>query len=148
MLHSMEDEDVYAIAADPYVTVASDGSSLRDEGPLSSGKPHPRSYGTNTRFFEHMVLEKKLVSMEEAVRKMTSLAAQRLGLTRRGRVAVGQVADVCVFKPEELHENATFADPHRYSAGMQHVLVNGKLAIHNGKTTGELHGRVLRKLED
>ena len=141
VLHSMEDKDVYDIAADPFVTVASDGSSLRDEGPLSSGKPHPRSYGTNTRFFEHMVLEKKLVSLEEAVRKMTSLAAQRLGLTRRGRIGIGQVADICVFKPEDLHEHATYEAPHQYSTGMEHVLVNGKQAIHNEKVTGELNGK-------
>lgn len=148
VLHSMEDKDVYDIAADPFVTVASDGSSLRDEGPLSSGKPHPRSYGTNIRYIEHMVLEKKLVSLEEAVRKMTSLSASRLGLTRRGRIGVGQFADVCVFKPEDLHENATYENPHQYSTGMEHVLVNGKMAIHNGKVTGDLPGRVLRKLED
>lgn len=148
VLHSMEDRDVYDIAADPFITVASDGSSLRDQGPLSSGKPHPRSYGTNTRFIEHMVLEKRLVSLMEAIRKMTSLPAQRLGLTRRGRIAAGQVADVLVFKPENLKEHATFPDPHRYSTGMEHVLVNGKAAITDGKVTGALHGRVLRKLED
>jgi N-acyl-D-amino-acid deacylase len=146
VLHSMEDKDVYDIAADPYVTVASDGSSLRDEGPLSSGKPHPRSYGTNTRYIEHMVLEKKLVSLEEAIRKMTSLSAERLGLTRRGRIGVGQIADVLVFKPEELREHATLEDPHQYSTGMEHVLVNGKVAISDGKVTPNLHGRVLRNL--
>ncbi len=148
VMHSMEDKDVYDIAADPLITVASDGSSMRDEGPLSSGKPHPRSYATNSRYIEHMVREKKLVSLEEAIRKMTSLSAQRLGLTRRGRIAVGQVADVCVFKPEEVKQNATFADPHQYSTGMEHVLVNGKPAISNGKVSESLHGRVLRKLED
>lgn len=148
VLHSMEDADVYVIAADPFVTVASDGSSLRDEGPLSSGKPHPRSYGTNIRYIEHMVLEKKVVSLEEAIRKMTSLSASRLGLTRRGRIAVGQVADVCVFKPEDLRENATYENPHQYSTGMEHVLVNGKPAIANGKVTSDLNGRVLRKLTD
>ncbi len=144
VLHSMEDKDVYDIAADPYVTVASDGSSLRDEGPLSSGKPHPRSYGTNTRYIEHMVLEKKLVSLEEAIRKMTLLSAQRLGLTRRGRIGVGQIADVLVFNPENLREHATFEDPHQYSTGMEHVLVNGKAAISDGNVTSDLHGRVLR----
>lgn len=148
VLHSMEDRDVYDIAADPYVAVASDGSSLRTEGPLSSGKPHPRSYATNSQFIEHMVFEKKLVSLEEAVRKMTALAAQRLGLTRRGRIAIGQVADVLVFKPEEVKAHASFVEPHQHSTGMEHVLVNGKQAMNNGKVTGELNGKVLRKLTD
>ena len=148
VLHSMEDRDVYDIAADPFIAVASDGSSLRDEGPLATGKPHPRSYATNSQFIEHMVFEKKLVSLEEAIRKMTSLAASRLGLTRRGRIAVGQVADVLVFKPSEVKAVATFVEPHQYSTGMHHVLVNGKQAIASGKVTGQLHGKVLRTLKD
>jgi N-acyl-D-amino-acid deacylase len=145
VLHSMEDIDVYTIARSSHIAVASDGSSLRTTGPLSAGKPHPRNYATNSRFLEHMVREKKVVGLEEAVRKMTSLPAQRLGLSRRGRIAPGQVADVLVFDPAQVKQHATFAAPHRYSAGMDWVLVNGKAALANGKPTGATPGRVLRK---
>ncbi len=145
--HTMEDEDVYVIAANPNIAVASDGNSLRDEGPLSSGKPHPRSYATNSRFIEHMVYEKNLVSIEEAVRKMTGLPAQRLDLKRRGRLAPGFIADVLVFDPAKVKQNNTFADPHRYSTGMDHVLVNGKFSLKDGKPTGKTPGRVIRSKE-
>lgn len=148
VLHSMEDRDIYDIASDPYVMVASDGSSLRDEGPLSSGKPHPRSYATNSRFFEHMVFEKNLMSVEEAVRKMTTLPAERLQLSRRGRIAAGYAADILVFDPAEFKAKATFTDPHQHSTGMDHVLVNGKLSLTNGKVTGTTPGQVIRSKDD
>ena len=145
--HTMEDEDVYMIAANPHIAVASDGSSIRDEGPLSSGKPHPRSYSTNSRFIEHMVIEKNVVSLEEAVRKMTVLPAQRLGLTRRGRLAPGFIADVLVFDPAQVKQNNTFANPHSYSTGMDHVFVNGRFSLRDGEPTGTTPGRVLRSKE-
>ncbi len=148
VLHSMEDVDVYTIARSPHISVASDGSSLRTTGPLSSGKPHPRSYATNSRFIEHMVKEKKVVGLEEAVRKMTTLPAQRLGLTRRGRIAPGQAADVLVFNPSAVKQHATFADPHRASTGMDWVLVNGRAAVADGKPTGSTAGMVLRRKTD
>lgn len=146
--HSMEDEDVYEIAKAPFIAVASDGSSLRDEGPLSSGKPHPRSYATNSRFIEHIVLEKGLVALEQAIHKMTGLCAQRLGLTRRGRIAPGYAADILVFEPRNVHQRNSFSDPHRYSSGMDHVLVNGVAGIDSGKVTGSTPGRVLRSKTD
>ena len=144
VMNSMVDEDVYEIAKAPFITVASDGSSLRDTGPLSSGKPHPRSYSTNSRFIEHMVFEKRLVGLEEAVFKMTGLCAQRLGLTRRGRIAPRYMADLLVFQPESVRQRNSFSDPHRYSTGMDFVLVNGVTAVENGKVTGGTPGRVLR----
>ncbi len=145
--HTMEDEDVYAIAASPLIAVASDGNSLRDEGPLASGKPHPRSYATNSRFFEHMVGQKKLVSVEEAVRKMTGLPAQRMGLARRGRIAPGFFADLLVFDPSKIRQRNTFAEPHRYSTGIDHVLVNGRFAMQDSRPTGQKAGRTLRSKE-
>jgi N-acyl-D-amino-acid deacylase len=148
VLRSMEESDVYVIARGEHIAVASDGSSLRDQGPLSSGKPHPRSYATNSRFIQHMVFEKKIVGLEEAIYKMTGLAAQRLALTRRGRIAPGQIADVLVFAPENVRQNNSFVDPHRYSTGMDYVLVNGGVAMAEGKVTGKTHGRVLRKQSD
>lgn len=144
VLTSMCDADVDTIAAGEFISVASDGMSLRTEGPLSIGKPHPRSYGTNARFIERMVVERGVVDLPEAIRKMTTLPAQRLGLEGRGRIAPGQFADIAVFKPESLRERATFADPHQYSTGVSHVLVNGKLAIDGGCPTGVTAGRVVR----
>jgi len=148
VLHTMSDEDVLEIAKSPLIAVASDGSSLRAEGPLSRGKPHPRNYATNARFLAHMVREKHLVGLEEAVRKMTTLPASRLGLTRRGRLAPGFAADIAVLDPATIADRATFADPHRYAAGVPHVFVNGKAAVADGKATGATPGRVLRSKTD
>ena len=147
VLTSMCDSDVDTIAAGEFISVASDGMSLRTEGPLSAGKPHPRSYGANARFIERMVIERNVVSLVEAVRKMTTLPAQRLGLKNRGRIAPGQFADIAVFDPASVHEQATFADPHQYSTGVSHVLVNGKLAVDGGTPTGTTAGRIVRDHE-
>tara|TARA_B100000959_G_C14867731_1_gene577001 strand:- start:359 stop:1147 length:789 start_codon:yes stop_codon:yes gene_type:complete len=144
VLTSMCDSDVDIIAGGEMISVASDGMSLRTEGPLSAGKPHPRSYGTNARFIQRMVLERNVVGLEEAIRKMTTLPAQRLGLENRGRIAPGGFADIAVFVPEAMKEHATFADPHQYSTGVSHVLVNGRLAIDSGVPTGKTAGRVIR----
>lgn len=148
IVHSMSDEDVYEIAGSPLIAVASDGSSLRAKGPLSVGKPHPRNYSTNARFFSHMVREKGIVGLEEAVRKMTTLPASRLGLTRRGRLAPGYAADVVVFDPDTIADKNTFAEPHVYPVGVQQVLVNGIAAVEDGVPTEAKPGRVLRSMTD
>ena len=144
ILSGMAEADVDVIAAHPVVAVASDGVSLKSTGPLSSGSPHPRSYGTFPRFFARMVRAKKAVTLEDAVRKMTSLPAQRLGLTRRGRLAPGYFADIVVLNPGAIEDRATFEKPHQYSAGIEHVLVNGVAAVSGGKPTGGTPGRVIR----
>jgi N-acyl-D-aspartate/D-glutamate deacylase len=91
-----------------------------------------------------MVLEREVVGLEEGIRKMTSLPAQRLGLENRGRIAPGQFADIAVFEPAAMKEHATFADPHQYSTGVSSVLVNGKLALDGGVPTTTTSGRVIR----
>lgn len=144
VLYSMSDSDVETIAASPYISVCSDGNSLRTTGPLSHGKPHPRSYGSNAGFLQRMVREKNVVSLPEAVRKMTLLPAQRLGLKKRGRIAPGYIADIAVFDPAAVTEHATFAEPHQYSTGVSHVLVNGRVALVDGEPSGDLPGRVIR----
>jgi len=141
----MAEADVDRIAAHPLVAVGSDGNSLKSTGPLAAGNPHPRSYGTYGRFIRMMVREKRLVSLEEAVRKMTSLPAERIGLTRRGRLAPGYFADLAVFRAEAFTDKATFTQPHRYSAGMEHVLVNGRAVVTHGTSTGATPGRVVRR---
>ena len=148
VLHSMELQDVDAIAKWGLMSIASDGSSLRDEGPLSSGKPHPRSYATNSVILEQFVQQRGLFTLEEAIYKMTALPASRLNLSRRGRIAPGQIADVLIFDPANVKQHNDFVNPHVYSSGMDYVFVNGKPALENGKPNGTLPGRVMRSLDD
>ena len=148
IIHMMQDADVEIIAGHPLVSVGSDGSSLSTEGILSVGRPHPRSYGTNPRFLARFVRERRLVSLEEAVRKMTLLPASRLGLTRRGRIAPGFAADIVAFDPAAVADTATFEAPHSYAAGIPHVAVNGVLVVENGRFTGKTPGKVIRDFGD
>ena len=115
--------------------------SLRTEGPLSAGKPHPRSYGTNARFIERMVLERNVVGLEEAIRKMTALPARRLGWVDRGLVRTGQIADLTVFDSATVADKATFLKPHQHSVGILHVLVAGTFVLKNRVLTGHRPGR-------
>jgi N-acyl-D-amino-acid deacylase len=144
ILSGMAQADLDRFQASEFVAVASDGSSIKSTGPLSAGKPHPRSYGTFPRFLDQAVRASKLVSLEEGVRKMTSLPAERLGLTRRGRLAAGYAADIALFDAETVSDRATFTDPHRYATGVKYVLVNGVPVVDRGKSTGRTPGRVLR----
>ena len=148
VVHNMRDDDVDMIAGSPWISVASDGSSLSIEGRLSSGKPHPRNFGCFPRFLAHYVRERKVVSLEEGVRKMTSLPAQRLGLTSRGRLVPGYWADVTLFDADKVQDVATFQNPHAYPLGISHVIVNGVLAMHDGRFTGKTPGRVIRDFDD
>ena len=144
VLNTMEESDVEAIAQWRFMAVCSDGSSLRTTGPLSSGKPHPRSYATNSRYLETFVKDRKLVSFEEAIYKMTALGASRLNLKKRGRIARGMYADINVFALENVKQNNSFTDPHQYSTGMDYVIVNGVQVITDGKVTGATPGKVIR----
>jgi len=143
--YGMTDEDVETFAAHPLIAVASDGESLSTEGVLSAGKPHPRSYGTNPRFIQKFVNEKKLVSIQEAIRKMTSMPAQRLGLTNRGRLTPGYAADIVIMDLPNVEEKATFVDPHQYPEGITHVIVNGEIVIKDGDYTGKTSGQMITK---
>ncbi len=147
IITGMAQDDVDNIASAPYVAVASDGSSLRAEGPLSAGSPHPRSYGTFPRFLAQ-ARDTGVTSTEDAIRKMTTLPAERLGLTRRGRLAPDHYADVVVMDAETVRDNATFEQPHQYSTGIDHVLVNGVSVVTDGKSTGNTPGRVVRTVTE
>ena len=144
IVHAMSEDDLDLIASDPYISVASDGSSLSTEGVLSSGRPHPRNYGTYPRFLAEMVREKKIVDLEEAIRRMTSLPASRMKLSRRGRIAPGYFADLVVFNPDTVKDTATFEAPQNYPIGIAHVSVNGELVIKDGEFTGKTPGRIVR----
>lgn len=128
----------------PWVSIGSDGSALNTGMKTTFGKPHPRSFGTHPRVLAKYVREARLFTLEEAVRKMTALPAARLGLADRGVLRAGMKADVVVFDPLTIADNATFKDPERYASGIDWVLVNGTAVVAEGKPTGALPGRVLR----
>jgi N-acyl-D-amino-acid deacylase len=116
-----------------------------DGFPMREGKPHPRMYGTYPRVLEHYVRRHHVLGLEDAVRRMTSLPASKLGLARRGVLAVGHAADVVVFDPEHVHDRATYRDPRRSPEGIPHVFVNGAWTVRDGKPTGARAGGVLRR---
>ncbi len=127
----------------PTMMVGTDGSALSTEGPLSKGKPHPRSFGTFPRVLGHYVRQRGVISLEEAVYRMTGLPAQKLGWTDRGLVRKGYKADLVVLDPEKVIDRATFEEPHQYPDGIYHVIVNGRLAVQSGVHTQVLAGTVL-----
>lgn len=137
--HSMSEEDVVRILQFPYSMVASDAGILE----FGTGVPHPRGYGTNARVLGRYVREKGVLRLEEAIRKMTSLPAQRFRLTERGLVRPGMWADLVVFDAAKVADAATFEKPHAFSEGFRYVLVNGVVTIEEGKHSGARAGQVL-----
>jgi N-acyl-D-amino-acid deacylase len=146
--HSLQESDLETIARDPWIAVGSDGDSVSVDGILSLGRPHPRSYGTFPRFLGRYTRERNLVTLAEAIRKMTLLPANRLGLTHRGRVMPGAWADLVVFNPDTVSDLATFDKPHAYPLGIRDVVVNGIPAVLNAEYTGNRAGKVIRKFGD
>ncbi len=140
----MEEGTTARVLAHPKCMPASDGSALATEGELSAGNPHPRSYGTFARILGKYVREDRVMPLEEAIRKMTSLPAERFALAGRGRLAEGFFADVAVFDPVKVRDRATFEAPHQYAEGFEAVLVNGALVLEGGKRTETLPGKVIR----
>ncbi len=143
--HGMSPENVERVLAHPLVMVGSDGVAMAPEGRALLSRPHPRSYGCCPRVLGHYCRERKIVSLEAAVRKMTSLPADQAGLSDRGRVAAGKKADLVVFDAARVRDQATFEEPQRYPEGISHVLVNGVFVVENGAGTSARPGRVLRK---
>ncbi len=141
---SMNEDEVRLAMQQPWVAVDCDASAASPAGPLSEGKPHPRAYGTFPRILGRYVRQEHVLRLEDAIRKMTSLPAQRVGLDRRGLVRAGYFADLTVFDPEKISDIATFEDPHRPSVGIEYVFVNGVLTLEHGKPTGHFGGRPLR----
>ncbi len=140
----MSEENTARILAHPKCMPASDASALADYGELRQGSPHPRAYGTFTRVLGKTVREMKIMPLEEAIRKMTSFPAERFELKNRGRLAEGFMADVVVFDPDRVADQATYAEPHQYSIGIEAVLVNGEVVLEKGERTEKLPGKVLR----
>lgn len=138
------DEDLERIMRHDAVMVGSDSSAISVEGPLAKGKPHPRSFGTFARVLGHYVREKKTITLEQAVRKMTSLPAQKMRLYDRGLLRPGMKADVVVFDPETVCDRATYTDSFKYPTGIVHVFVNGQETVRKGVHLGIKAGQVLR----
>jgi dihydroorotase/N-acyl-D-amino-acid deacylase len=140
----MSEDDVKLALKQPWVSVGVDHGAVALTGPLAEGKAHPRGYGSFPRILGRYVRDEHVLSLEEAIRKMTSLAANRVHLVDRGLVKPGFFADIVVFDPQQVHDVATFEDPNRLSVGMRYVLVNGETVLFAGKQTGALPGRPLR----
>ena len=141
----IDEADLALAMQQPWVAIGSDGSALAVEGPLRAGVPHPRNFGTFPRVLGRYVRELKVISLEEAIRKMTSLPASVLGLTDRGTIKDGQWADLVIFDPATVADKATFEDPFQYPVGIDTVLVNGKVVLDEGKHTNARPGKVLRR---
>jgi N-acyl-D-amino-acid deacylase len=140
----MDEADVRVAVSNPMVTYGSDSMAQAEDGPLSKFKAHPRAFGTFPRILGLYVREQNTMLMEEAVRKMTSLAASRVGLRDRGLLRPGTYADITVFDAQTIKDKATFQDPMHYSVGVKYVFVNGRPVIWNGDMTEERPGRPLR----
>lgn len=138
--HTMSDDDVDRIMAHPLTAIASDGSLMS----FGEGIPHPRTYGTNARVFAKYVREKRLLMLEEAVRKMTSLPARTFHMKDRGEVREGFAADLVIFDPAKVSDRAVFEKPHQYSTGFDYVLVNGVIVVDNGVANSERPGQIVR----
>lgn len=141
---SMNEDDVKFAMQQPFVSVGTDAGAVNIQGPLSESKTHPRAYGTFPRILGRYVREQHLLTLEQAIRKMSSLPAQRMGLRDRGMLRAGAFADITIFDPATVKDVATFEDPHRPSVGIEYVLVNGVVSLEHGKVTGQLGGRPLR----
>ena len=128
----------------PWMSFGSDGGSLAAEGDFLRNGTHPRAYGNFARLLGKYVREEKLISLEEAIRRITSLPAENLRLKRRGTLRPGYFADVVVFDPETIIDRATFENPHQYAVGVAHVFVNGVQVLRDGEHTGATPGRVVR----
>jgi N-acyl-D-aspartate/D-glutamate deacylase len=140
VFHNQSEEDLQVAMRRPWIAVGSDGSAINLDAP---GSPHPRSYGTHARVLGHYVRDRKVLTLEDAVRKMTSLPAGILGFSDRGALREGFAADIVVFDPSRVRDTATFEKPKSYAEGVPYVLVNGVVVIDGGQHTGAKPGRPL-----
>jgi len=140
----MSEENIVKKIKIPWISFGSDEGSLAPEGVFLESNPHPRAYGNFARLLGKYVRDEKIISLEEAIKRMTSLPAENLKLKRRGRLEEGCFADIVIFDPEKIKDNATYDKPHQYSEGVRDVFVNGVQVLKDGEHTGEKPGRVVR----
>ena len=139
--HLMSENDISRIMRHPQVAIGSDSGILV----AGQGVPHPRGYGNNARVLGHYVRELKVIPLQEAVRKMTSLPAAQFGFAGRGMLKAGYFADLVVFDKNTVRDQATYAQPHQYPAGIPYVIVNGVFVVRDGSHTGARPGQALKK---
>ncbi len=140
----MSEENVRKKVALPWMAFGSDAESLAPEGNFLLSNPHPRAYGTFARVLGKYVREEQVVSLQEAIRRLTSFPAENLKIAERGRLADGYYADIVIFDPATISDHATFSEPHQYATGVRDVLVNGELVLENGEHTGATPGRFVK----
>jgi N-acyl-D-amino-acid deacylase len=140
----MSEDEVRRKVALPYLHVGSDAAAQATEGVFLKSGAHPRAYGNFARVLGRYVRDEQLTTLEDAIRRLTSHPAMVLNLHDRGRLEAGQFADVVLFDPATIQDHATFAEPHQYSTGVSHVIVNGVLALENGEPTAARPGRFVR----
>jgi N-acyl-D-aspartate/D-glutamate deacylase len=142
------EEDMNLALVQPWCSIGSDGSAYATNGLLRRGFPHPRNFGTFPRVLGVYARERYLLRIEDAVRKMTSLNAAKLGLGDRGLIRAGLFADITIFDPERVIDRSTYDDPFRYSEGIEYVIVNGQIVLDTGVQTGARPGRALRRTRE
>jgi N-acyl-D-aspartate/D-glutamate deacylase len=135
----MNEGDIEEILRHPFTAICTDGTVPH----FGEGTPHPRSYGTYPRLIRHYVLQQAVITLADAVRRATGLAADIVGLKDRGYLKPGQAADVVVFDPLTIDSCATYRDPHCYSRGVRYLMVNGAVTLDQGKYTGALAGQII-----
>jgi N-acyl-D-aspartate/D-glutamate deacylase len=139
-----DEKDMNLAMQQPWCSIGSDGSAYATEGALKRGNPHPRNFGTFPRVLGVYVRERGVLKLEDAIRKMTSLNAAKIGLTDRGTLRVGNFADVTIFDADKVIDKSTYTAPFAYNDGIEFVIVNGQLVLDRGKHTGAMPGRALR----
>ncbi len=140
----MSEENIKKQIALPWISFGSDEQSLAPEGVFLKTNPHPRAYGNFSRLLGKYVRDEKIITLEEAIRKLTHQPAENLKINKRGLLKKGYYADIVVFDPERIQDHSTFEDPHQYSTGVRHVFVNGRQVLKDGEHTGATPGRIVR----
>ena len=143
-IESMSEDDIRRIMKDKHTMIGTDGSGFSPSGVLSHGKPHPRSYGTYPRVLGKYVREECVLTIEEAIWKMTGFPSERLGLETRGLIREGYRADLVIFNPKTIRDKATFLDPHQFPVGIRYVIVNGNIVVDDSTQLDLFPGRILR----
>ena len=143
LVFCMDEEDVKSIMKHPRTVIASDGRAVANYGELHKGSPHPRYYGAFPRILGKYVREEEVISLETAIKKMTSMPAEIMGLTNRGALAPKMIADLVVFDPDTVSDMATFENPHQYAKGIEYVVISGEIIIDHGTHTGVMEGKII-----
>jgi N-acyl-D-amino-acid deacylase len=144
VFHSISEENLRKVLARPWVSFGSDAAAIAAEPPFTDREVHPRAYGNFARLLGRYVRDEKVLSLAEAVRRLTSLPADNLRIADRGRLRAGHFADIAVFDPARIGDRATYERPHRYATGMRHVFVNGVAVLRDGEHSGATPGRFVK----